>query len=73
MVFESLVVDPDIKVLIQALVTNQIAAEQSTDLMSGKGNGLIVLLHGYVSHKNKCLDILLRTSKWPWYRQDAHC
>lgn len=46
MVFESLVVDPDIKLLIKALVTNQIAAEQSTDLMNGKGNGLIVLLHG---------------------------
>jgi hypothetical protein len=46
MVFESLVLDPDTKKLIKALVTNQIAVEQSTDLMSGKGNGLIVLLHG---------------------------
>jgi hypothetical protein len=46
--FESLVVDDETKELIQALVTNQIAAERSTDLISGKGNGLIILLHGYV-------------------------
>ena len=44
--FESLVVDPETKELIQALVMNQQDAENSTDLMSGKGNGLIILLHG---------------------------
>ena len=44
--FETLVVDDDIKELIQVLVTNQLATEKSTDLISGKGNGLIVLLHG---------------------------
>ena len=44
--FETLVVDDDIKELIQALVTNQLATEKSTDLISGKGNGLIILLHG---------------------------
>lgn len=44
--FESLVLEDNTKILITALVTNQIAAEESTDLMSGKGNGLIVLLHG---------------------------
>ena len=44
--FESLVVENETKELIQALVTNQLKAEQSTDLISGKGNGLIILLHG---------------------------
>lgn len=44
--FESLVVDDETKELIQALVTNQLASEKSTDLIAGKGNGLIVLLHG---------------------------
>jgi hypothetical protein len=29
------------------MVTNQIDAEKNTDLISDKGNGLIVLLHGY--------------------------
>lgn len=44
--FDYLVVDETSKLLIQALVTNKIAAEKGTDVMSGKGNGLIVLLHG---------------------------
>ncbi|KAK0118304.1 hypothetical protein ONS95_012598 [Cadophora gregata] len=44
--FESLVTDEESKELIQALVTNQLEAEKSTDLISGKGNGLIILLHG---------------------------
>ncbi|KAJ8117091.1 hypothetical protein ONZ43_g4293 [Nemania bipapillata] len=44
--FESLVVDRKTKRLIRALVSNQIQAEKSTDLIDGKGNGLILLLHG---------------------------
>jgi hypothetical protein len=44
--FESLVLDKKTKGLIEALVSNQIEAEKSTDLISGKGNGLILLLHG---------------------------
>lgn len=44
--FQSLVMDRKSKELIQALVTSQIEAEQATDLISGKGNGLILLLHG---------------------------
>lgn len=40
--------DDNTKELIIALVTNKIEAEKSTDLMAGKGNGLIILLHGYV-------------------------
>ncbi|CAG8984024.1 hypothetical protein HYALB_00002964 [Hymenoscyphus albidus] len=37
--FESLVVDPPVKKLITALVTNQLANERATDLMEGKGTG----------------------------------
>jgi SpoVK/Ycf46/Vps4 family AAA+-type ATPase len=44
--FKRLVVEERKKELIRALVTNQIAAEEGTDLMSGKGNGLFILLHG---------------------------
>lgn len=44
--FESLVLDRKTKCLIQALVTNQLESEKSTDLISGKGNGLILLFHG---------------------------
>jgi hypothetical protein len=48
--FNSLVIDKETKELISALVTNQIDAEKATDLMSGKGNGLFILLHGYKFH-----------------------
>lgn len=44
--FEKLVVEKQQKELIRALVTNQISAEEGTDLMGGKGNGLFILLHG---------------------------
>lgn len=44
--FKDLVVDKETKELAQALVMKQLAAEKSTDFIAGKGNGLIVLLHG---------------------------
>ena len=44
--FQKVVVDRKAKDLIQALVSDQLAAEVSTDLIAGKGNGLILLLHG---------------------------
>ncbi|KAK6527284.1 hypothetical protein TWF281_010472 [Arthrobotrys megalospora] len=44
--FDSLVVDESTKLLIVALVSNKISADAGTDLMSNKGNGLIILLHG---------------------------
>ncbi|KAK3312174.1 hypothetical protein B0H66DRAFT_570194 [Apodospora peruviana] len=44
--FENLVIDNDTKHLVKALISNQIKAEKGTDLISGKGNGLIILLHG---------------------------
>ncbi|KAL1595286.1 hypothetical protein SLS60_009976 [Paraconiothyrium brasiliense] len=44
--FARLVIDEMTKELIQALITNQIDREQSTDIVANKGNGLIILLHG---------------------------
>ncbi|XDG06063.1 hypothetical protein ABKA04_005678 [Annulohypoxylon sp. FPYF3050] len=44
--FESLEIGRTAKKTIQALISNQIESEKSTDLISGKGNGLILLLHG---------------------------
>ena len=44
--FKSLAVDPDTKELVEALVTNKIEADKGTDLVQGKGTGLIMLLHG---------------------------
>lgn len=44
--FRSLVAEEDMKQLILALVTNQLDADQGTDLIDNKGNGLIMLLHG---------------------------
>ncbi|KAJ8131879.1 hypothetical protein O1611_g1743 [Lasiodiplodia mahajangana] len=47
--FQKVVMNRKAKDLIQALVSNQLAVEASThgtDLIEGKGNGLILLLHG---------------------------
>lgn len=44
--FQNLVLDGDTKEIVQALVTNKIAADRGTDLIDNKGNGLILLLHG---------------------------
>ena len=44
--FDNLVVEPFTKTLIKALVMQQLEKEKGTDLIAGKGQGLIVLLHG---------------------------
>lgn len=41
--FKTLVLDQKTKNFIEALVSNYIHTEKSTDLISGKGNGLIIL------------------------------
>ncbi|OAL40616.1 hypothetical protein AYO20_00352 [Fonsecaea nubica] len=43
--FQSLVTEEETKDLLEALTKNQLNIETSTDLIAGKGNGLIVLLH----------------------------
>ena len=44
--FENLVVNSKTKELVKALVISRVAGEESTDFIQGKGNGLVVLLHG---------------------------
>lgn len=44
--FKRLVLDEKTKEMIHALVEVQKTAEKMDDIISGKGNGLIVLLHG---------------------------
>ena len=45
--FDLLVLEPQTKELVKAVVLNQLNAEESTDVIHGKGNGLFILLHGY--------------------------
>lgn len=44
--FQDLVVDEETKELVQALVMKQLVAQKATDVVSGKGNGVVILLHG---------------------------
>ncbi|KAL8369867.1 hypothetical protein RB595_000290 [Gaeumannomyces hyphopodioides] len=44
--FEHLVIDQDAKDLIEALIRTKLETDQGTDLIRGKGNGLVMLLHG---------------------------
>lgn len=44
--FDRLVLDPGIKEMIYALVNIQTSAKKMDDIIRGKGNGLILLLHG---------------------------
>lgn len=44
--FSKVVIQREYKDLIRALVSNQLESEKNTDLIEGKGNGLILLLHG---------------------------
>jgi hypothetical protein len=46
--FDRLVMDPKKKELARALVTIHNTTDQSADLLAGKGNGLVILLHGFV-------------------------
>lgn len=44
--FDSLVLGEKTKELIEALIRTEIASEKATDIIRGKGRGLIMLLHG---------------------------
>lgn len=45
--FDHLVIDKETKELVKAVVTTRLRAEENTDIIDGKGNGLFILLHGY--------------------------
>ncbi|KAL2815026.1 hypothetical protein BDW59DRAFT_176260 [Aspergillus cavernicola] len=44
--FKSLVIDEKTKEIVQALIANLLEAEQGTDMIDDKENGLTILLHG---------------------------
>lgn len=44
--FDRLVLKQEKKELIQALVTHHLAGHPAADLIEGKGNALVILLHG---------------------------
>ena len=46
--FDNLAIKDDSKELMEALVKNKIQSDQGLDFVSGKGTGLIILLHGFV-------------------------
>lgn len=46
--FDLLVIDDITKELVEAVVTNHMHAEKNADVIHGKGNGLLILLHGQV-------------------------
>ncbi|EFX01706.1 aaa family ATPase [Grosmannia clavigera kw1407] len=67
--FKLLVIGQEKKDLIQALITNRIAADEATDLMSGKGNGLFILLHGGPgTGKTLTAESVAEVARKPLYR-----
>lgn len=67
--FRKVVMNSKAKDLIQALVSNQLASETSTDLIENKGNGLILLLHGSPgTGKTLTAEGVAEITKKPLYR-----
>jgi Cdc6-like AAA superfamily ATPase len=74
--FDTLVLDKDRKTkeLITALVSKQIASSKSTDVIAGKGNGLILLLHGGPgTGKTLTAEGVAEIAKKPLYRVSELC
>ena len=70
--FDSLVLDRKTKELITALISKQILAAKSTDVVAGKGNGLILLLHGGPgTGKTLTAEGVAEIAKKPLYRVRA--
>ncbi|KAI7776596.1 hypothetical protein LA080_004746 [Diaporthe eres] len=67
--FKFLVIEDRMKELVQAVVTNQIHAAESTDLIRGKGSGLTMLLHGGPgTGKTLTAESVAEVAKKPLYR-----
>ena len=67
--FQNLVIEHKEKDLIRALVSSQLESERSTDLISGKGNGLILLLHGSPgTGKTLTAESVVEIAEKPLYR-----
>ena len=67
--FDSLAVDQKTKTILEAVVTNKIDADRGTDVVGGKGTGLIVLLHGGPgTGKTLTAESVAEFAKKPLYR-----
>ncbi|KAL8376073.1 hypothetical protein RB595_007270 [Gaeumannomyces hyphopodioides] len=67
--FDRLVLDPKTKEMIRALVEVQMKATKMEDVITGKGNGLIVLLHGSPgTGKTLTAESVAEIAKKPLYR-----
>ncbi|KAI8626648.1 hypothetical protein F5Y19DRAFT_217040 [Xylariaceae sp. FL1651] len=67
--FKLLVIDESTKELVQAVVTNQLHAEDHADMIHGKGNGLFILLHGGPgTGKTLTAESVAEIAKKPLYR-----
>ncbi|KAK3393535.1 hypothetical protein B0H63DRAFT_554892 [Podospora didyma] len=64
-----LLIDEDTKEFVKAVVTNQLNAEDNTDIIRGKGNGLFILLHGGPrTGKTLTAESVAEIAKKPLYR-----
>ena len=67
--FDNLVIDNTTRKLIKALVMRQLEADKGTDLIAGKGQGLIILLHGGPgTGKTFTAESVAEIAKKPLYR-----
>ncbi|KAM0296872.1 hypothetical protein ACHAPM_010058 [Fusarium culmorum] len=67
--FDLLVVQEETKLLIQAVVTNQLRTTENADLIQGKGNGLFILLHGGPgTGKTLTAESVAEVARKPLYR-----
>ena len=67
--FDSLVIDDTTRKLIKALVMRQLETDKGTDLIAGKGQGLIILLHGGPgTGKTFTAESVAEIAKKPLYR-----
>ena len=67
--FDNLVIGDTTKRLIKALVMQQLEADKGTDLIAGKGQGLIILLHGGPgTGKTFTAESVAEIAKKPLYR-----
>ncbi|WAO92379.1 Hypothetical protein NCS54_00988500 [Fusarium falciforme] len=67
--FAHLVINDETMDPIQALVTSKLETEERTDLIHGKGNGLIILLHGVPgTGKTFTAESVAKIAEKPLYR-----